>query len=115
MFVGQLSGVAGAAHTAGTVGTGTVGVGRMGWAGGFFGPVSSVTTTCRIAGAQPISAVWPAWNVGAADGTGGWLGWPDGAGPGSAVSVGVGLADAAGCVAGVWAGAVGDVGDVGEV
>lgn len=41
-----------------------------------------------------MSAVWPVWNGGVADGTGAWLGLPDGVGPVSAVSVGAGVAGA---------------------
>src|SRR5215475_14241203 len=62
----------------------------MGCVGAAFGAVSNSTTTCRIAGAQPMFAVWPVWNGEAADGTGAWLGWPDGVAPVSVVSVGAG-------------------------
>ncbi len=48
-----------------------------------------MTTTCRIAGAQPMFAVWPVRNGGVADGT-----RPDGVGPVSVVPVGAGVAGA---------------------
>src|SRR5215469_16596197 len=51
-------------------------------------------TTCRIAGAQPMFAVWPVGNGEAADGAGARLGWPDGVAPVSVVSVGAGVAGA---------------------
>jgi hypothetical protein len=41
-----------------------------------------------------MSAVWPVWNGGAADGTGAWPGQPDGVGGDSVVSVGAGVAGA---------------------
>lgn len=66
-------------------------VGRTGWVVGVVGAVSSVTTTCRIAGAQPMFAVWPVWNDGVGGTAGAWLGWPDGVGPGSVVPVGAGV------------------------
>ena len=78
-----------------SVGRGPGCVGRTGWEGAAFAAPSSLTTTCRIAGAQPMSAVrrgW--WDGGVKDGTGAWLGWPDGGGPVSVVSVGSGVAGA---------------------
>lgn len=56
-----------------------------------FAAVSSSTTIWRIAGAQPMSTVWPGLNDGVADGTGVWLGWPDGVDPVSGAPVGVGV------------------------
>ncbi|MCL2395289.1 MAG: hypothetical protein FWC87_11450, partial [Acidimicrobiaceae bacterium] len=57
--------------------------------------MSSPTTTCRIAGAQPMSTIRPAWAAGArdvsgawlGDGSGAWLGWPDAEAPDPVVSV----------------------------
>jgi hypothetical protein len=105
-----------------SVGRGPGCVGRTGWAGAAVVALSSLTTTCRIAGAQPMSAVWRGWwDGGLVDGTGAWVGWPDGVGPVSVVSVGsgvgvavgftvgtavvAGLDGVVGCGAGVWVGA----------
>jgi hypothetical protein len=78
-----------------SVGRGPGCVGRTGWAGAAFAALSSLTTTCRIAGAQPMSAGWRGWwDGGVVDGTGASLGWPDGVGPVSVVSVGPGVAGA---------------------
>jgi len=66
----------------------------MGWVGAVLGAMSNLTTTCRIAGAQPMFAVWPVGNGEAADGAGAWLGWPDGVAPVPVVPVGAGVAGA---------------------
>jgi len=77
--------------------------------------VSSWTTTCRIAAAQPMSAVWPLWNCGG-DGAGAWLGWVGGVGAGWVVLGGVGVVGSVGFDVGVghgagaWLGGVGGVG-----
>lgn len=76
-----------------SVGRGPGCVGRTGRLGVGFAGLSSLTTTWRIAGAQPMSAVWRGWWAGKVkDGTGVWLGWLDGGGPVSVVSVGPGAA-----------------------
>jgi hypothetical protein len=113
-----------------SVGRGPGCVGRTGWVGAALGVMSSLTTTCRIAGAQPMSAVWPVRNGEAADGAGVWLRWPDGVGPvpvesvgagvgGTGVAVGftdgvaavAGLDGAVRCAVGVWIGVLVGAGD----
>jgi hypothetical protein len=85
-------------------------VGCAGWLGVVVGAVSSFTTTCRIAGAQPMSTCWLAWNAEGGQGVGVWLGWSDGAGAGSVVEVGAGVAGAVvvGVVVGAGTSAAGD-------
>jgi hypothetical protein len=77
-----------------SVGCGPWCAGCPGWVGIFAAP-SSLTTTCRIAGAQPMSAHWWGWWGGRVkDGTGPGLGGPDDVGPVAVVPVGPGVAGA---------------------
>ena len=82
-----------------SVGRGPGCAGRPGWAGAGFAAPSSLTTTCRIAGAQPMSAHWRGWWGGRVKDDPGAGVWPDGAGAASVVPVGPGVAG--GVVAGL--------------